>query len=69
MVNYFIHMYVFCDKCSICGNLSFFEEFVHESSLHDFGQILVDIQKFNNVEYGLKDGKIGKRIDLIIEKG
>jgi len=38
---------------------------VHEISLHDFRKILVDIKKFKNVEYALRDGKIGKRIDLI----
>ena len=40
---------------------------MHESSLHEFGQTLVDIKKFKNVEYALKDGKIGKHVDLINE--
>lgn len=53
--------------CHLCGNLSLLEECVHESSLHEFGQTLVDVKKFKSVEYALKDGKTGKRVDLIIE--
>jgi hypothetical protein len=32
-------------KCDRCGNFSFLGECIHEISLHEFGQQLVDVKK------------------------
>lgn len=41
---------------------------MHESSSHEFRQKLMDVKKYKNVEYSLKDGKNGKHVDFIIDK-
>lgn len=40
---------------------------MYKINMHEFGQQDVDVRIFKNVEYNLKDGKIGKGVDLIIE--
>ena len=42
----------------MCGNVS----------LTTFGQQLVDVKRFKTIEYPLKDGKIGRRCDLVRDK-
>ena len=37
-------------------------------STHAIGNEIVDYKKFKTVTYALKDGKQGKRYDLVIEK-
>ena len=37
-------------------------------STHAIGNEIVDYKKFKTVTYALKDGKHGKRCDLVIEK-
>ena len=37
-------------------------------STHAIGNEIVDYIKFKTVKYALKDGKHGKRCDLVIEK-
>jgi len=54
-------------ECIRCGNFSLLEGCMHEISEHQFGQQLVDVKKFKINEYALKDEKIGKSVDLVIE--
>ena len=52
----------------MCGNLSLLDQCLHENALTTFGQQLVDVKRFKTIEYPLKDGKIGRRCDLVIDK-
>ena len=62
-------MHVFLDStCDMCGNLSLLDECLHENSLTTFGQQLVDVKRFKTIEYPLKDGRIGRRCNLVTNK-
>lgn len=65
---YFLSNACVSGVCDICGNLALLDECLHENLSIDFGQQLVDVKRFKIVEYPLKDGKVGKRCDLITEK-
>ncbi len=41
---------------------------LHENALTTFGQQLVEVKRFKTIEYPLKDGKIGRRCDLVTDK-
>ena len=55
-------------QCIRCGNFSLLVVCFHETSEHIFGQQLVDVKRFKNIEYALKDENVRKCVDLIIEK-
>ena len=54
--------------CLFCGSLQVLSTFQHMDSTHAIRNEIVDYKKFKTVTYSLKDGKHGKRCDLVIEK-
>ncbi len=50
------------------SNLSLLDECLHENALTNFGQQSFELKRFKTIEYPLKDGKIGRRCDLVIDK-
>ena len=54
--------------CLFCGSLQLLWTCQHIDSTHAIGNEIVDYEKFKTVTYALKDGKHGKRCDLVIEK-
>ena len=54
--------------CLFCGSLQLLSTCERMDSKHAIGNEIVDYKKFKTVTYTLKDGKQGKRCDLVIEK-
>ena len=54
--------------CLFCGSLQLLSTCEHMDSTHAIGNEIVDYKKIKIVTYALKDGKQGKRCDLVIEK-
>ena len=54
--------------CLFCDSLQLLSTCQHMDSTHAIGNEIIDYKKFKRVTYALKDGKQGKRCDLIIEK-
>ena len=54
--------------CLFCGSLQLLSTCQHMDSTCAIGNEIVDYEKFKTVTYALKDGKNGKRCDLVIEK-
>ena len=52
----------------MCGNISLLDECLHEIFLTTFGQQLVDVKRFKTIKYPLKNGKIGRKCDLVVDK-
>lgn len=65
---YFLFNACLSSTCDMYDNLSLLDEFLHENALTIFGQQLVDVKRLKTIEYPLKDGKIGRRRDLVIDK-
>ena len=65
---YFLFNACIFGTCDMCGNLSLLHECLHENALTTFRQQLVEAKRFKTIEYPLKDGKIGRRCDLVIDK-
>ena len=56
------------DTCLFCDCFQLLSTCQHMDSTHAIGNEIVDYKKFKIVTYALKDGKQGKRCDLVIEK-
>ena len=65
---YFLFNACLSGTCDMCEKISLLDECLHENSLTTFGQQLVKVKKFKTIEYSLKDGKIGRRCDLVTDQ-
>ena len=54
--------------CLFFGSLQLLSPCQHMDSMNAIGNEIVDYKKFKIVTYALKNGKIGRRCDLVIEK-
>ena len=54
--------------CLFCGSLQLLSSCENMDSRHAIGNEIVDYEKYKIVTYDLKDVKLDKRCDLVIEK-